>query len=275
MFKKAFSFALLLSASLSVNAGVVTAFDSGWTDFTTQPNSTDNSGNSIPTPEDQTGSFDYVYPGWGGQAFDAEYLFYRIDGNRLSIGLQTGFDIINGQQTTGNHEYYAGDLALSFDGVTPGDSSTYEYAVDFGFNTKDYYGGDTGTHAAGLYQVDNWNNNIYFDGAGGNGSSNSNSKDSSAPFAMSSGIRQNAANFTTSFGEEIVNGQKSYFRIASFDIDYLDISQIDAHWTMSCGNDAVDGTVAAVPEPSVLWLFSIGFVGLLANGIRRRQSRQA
>ncbi len=61
--------------------------------------------------------------------------------------------------------YFAGDLALSFDGL-PG----YEYAVDFGFLAKDYNGNDlvstdTGDDLlddAGLYRVAEWNNDILF-----------------------------------------------------------------------------------------------------------------
>src|SRR3990167_8177225 len=31
-------------------------------------------------------------PGYGGQYFDAEYFFYKIEGSTLSIGLQAGFN---------------------------------------------------------------------------------------------------------------------------------------------------------------------------------------
>ncbi len=109
--------------------------------------------------EDGVGSGGYVGPGYGGQAFDAEYLFYKLEGNQLSVGLQTGFNIIsdNGILFSDGRRYYGGDLALSFDGNT----SNYEYAVDFGNATRGYgtgakiSAGDStqDTDAAGLYQV--------------------------------------------------------------------------------------------------------------------------
>jgi len=62
----------------------------------------------------------------------AEYL-YKKQGNSLAIALQTGFDVETGKQRHGRRDYYAGDLALSFDG----DSSSYEYAFDFGNTPRD------------------------------------------------------------------------------------------------------------------------------------------
>ena len=101
------SAALACLISLSSHAGIVSHFNSGWTDITVSPT-------TGPVNEDQTGAFNYVYPGWGGQSFDAEYIFYRLDGNTLSVGLQTGFDILDGHVNYSGRDYYAGDLALSF-----------------------------------------------------------------------------------------------------------------------------------------------------------------
>jgi len=35
----------------------------------------------------------YVEPGWGGQAFDVEYLGLYITSDKVYFGLQTGFDV--------------------------------------------------------------------------------------------------------------------------------------------------------------------------------------
>ncbi len=269
MLKKIILSSALLSLSANVSAAVITSvFDSSWTDITTQPTSSGS-------PEDTSGDASvYVNPGWGGQAFDAEYLFYKLEGNMLSIGLQTGFDIMDGVQDH-NGLYYAGDIALSFNGATAGDSSSYEYAIDFGFYTADYYGGNTGTQNAGLYTVSNWNNEIYFDGPGGHTNSGD-SKDSSAPFSMSAGTELSNVDFSHSSGSATVNGELSYFQIATFDVSDLGLTQLDldAHWTMSCGNDAVDGhVVTAVPEPSSLLLLSAGFMGLMGSLLARRKKQ--
>ena len=200
----------------------------------------------------------FVDPGWGGQAFDAEYLFYKIDGNTLSLGLQTGYDIIDGHVRHQGRDYYAGDLALSFNG------SGYNYAIDFGLFTKDYYGNkaeadanNDGKDEAGLYNVTNWNNNIYF-GA-------------SAPYAMDAGSRRNDAGFA--LGDYGSVGTDSFFRTASFDASSLGLGSefdFDAHWTMSCGNDVVEGSAAvSVPEPYTLPLLGMSLFAIVM--LRRRK----
>lgn len=58
-------------------------------------------------------------------------------------------------------------------------------------------------------------------------------------------------------------------------IDYtamLNLTDLWAfHWTMSCGNDVIEGEVdTTVPEPSTILLLSIGFGALLACANRRK-----
>lgn len=257
------SAALVCLISFSSHAGIVSHFNSGWTDITVSPT-------AGPVKEDQTDTFTYVYPGWGGQSFDAEYIFYRLDGNTLSVGLQTGFDILDGHVNYSGRDYYAGDLALSFNTAVKGDSSTYEYAIDFGLLTKGYSNtainigsNSSGVDAAGLYGVSQWNNDIYFG--------------SSAPFAIDEGSNTGVSvNFMS--GSEAVNGQVSYYQSASFDVSQLlsnsDLLQLDAHWTMSCGNDAVDGYVlTSVPEPAAIWMIMPGLLGLVGSlAVKRRHT---
>lgn len=276
----AVSAVLTLALSMSAQAGIVSYFDSGWTDITVAPTQGPNginSGDDLETFNRQG----YVYPGWGGQPFDAEYIFYKLNGSVLSIGLQTGYDINDGEY----NGYYGGDLALSFNGATPGDANSYEFAIDFGNETRDYYGKDAvdadnngdGIDAAGLYAVTGWNNDIYFDGPGPNGNSSSDGKLSSSPFAMDNGnlvLGEGAGlGLLANSSQTTSSGQMSYYRAYQFDLMDLglsDISTLDAHWTMSCGNDAVDGEVSLVPEPSILLLMSTGMVGLLGVAGRRR-----
>ena len=153
-------------------------------------------------------------------------------------------------------DYYAGDLALSFDG----NSSTYEFGVDFGFFTKNYdntpnsggsydpvivdMGTGTGIDNAGIYSGVTWDNGVYQ----GHTASN--------PFALDTGTEITTAGFSQSSGSGSVGGETSYYQIVSFDLAALglDLSNpldMDTHWTMSCGNDAIDGSqqLVAVPEP--------------------------
>jgi len=200
----------------------------------------------------------YVNPGWGGQDFDAEYLYFRKTGTTLHLGIQTGFDLNDGHVRAGTRDYYAGDLALSFDG----DSSNYEFAIDFGLLTKSFFASGTrnynpteinadndndGVDSAGVYLVSEWNNDIYFDSE-------------SAPFAMDGGSLV-ASLLTNRVGKS----GDSYYRTVSFDLSGLinntDQLSLDTHWTMSCGNDAIDGHVE-LPEPGSLMLLVIGLFAL-------------
>ncbi|AFV00054.1 PEP-CTERM sorting domain-containing protein [Simiduia agarivorans] len=253
-FSKTLAAAVLLSLATTASATKLSFWDTdGWT----QMSQTAGHGDGI------------VGPGGGGQAFDVEFLFYKFDSatNTLSVGLQTGFDIIDGHHYTGGRDYYNGDLALSFDG----DKSTYEYAVDFGNLTKGYYGTNLGTDAAGLYSVSSWSNEVY------------NGHAAAHPFAMASGTFLTAGSMTEGSGWGFAAGphdgavgsnKKSYFNTFSFNLGALGLSgsvlNMDAHWTMSCGNDFLDATAdITVPEPGSIALLGLGLIGLVA--CRRRQ----
>ncbi|MEW6087367.1 MAG: PEP-CTERM sorting domain-containing protein [bacterium] len=245
---------VLLGIYTKSSAVPLSVFDSTWT---------------LLSSEDKIRKDGWIGPGGGGQPFDAEYLFYKLEAGILSLGLQTGFDVADGHIYWGGHDYYAGDLALSFDG-TP---STYEYAVDFGLFTRDYVngetvGGNTGTpglDSAGVYSVSLWNNDVNGPYA------------ITKPFAMESGalITSLVSNYggsgdnpRTEDAYYYYGGPLSYYRIVSFNASSFLVDKLSAHWTMSCGNDDINGKV---PEPSTMFLLGSLATGLFGfAGLRKR-----
>ena len=198
-----------------------------------------------------------VGPGGGGQSFDTEFLLYMIEGDTLHLGLQTGFDVTDGHQLYSGKNYWGGDLFLSVDG----DTSVYEYAIDFGFQNCGYSfrsnvaGCDALTpDALGLYNVDTYNNDV----VGGHSDS--------LPFQMATALPGPVGDVVTTSGAY----GDTYFRTASFSLSDLAgfDGSFDVHWTMSCGNDAIDGS-AAVPETPTLALLVLGVIGL---GFMRRKA---
>lgn len=216
---------------------------------------------------------DVIDFGGGGQTFDAEYLLYKYDANSgsLSIGLQTGFDISSGYQPHNGKNYWAGDIALSFDA----DSSAYEFAIDFGLQNCGFSqrnNSSCGTadqqglnDAAGIYQSVNWNNDIHPNHL------------VSSPFAMETGsLLIDLATGNNMAGSATAGGEMSFYRQITFDLAELNIGQVtafDAHWTMSSGNDAINGSasISQVPIPAAGYLFTSALLGLGLTRLGRRK----
>lgn len=229
------------------------------------------------------------------QSFDAEYLFYQYDKktNMLSLGLQTGFNLISGVTQGAQGNEYLGDLRISF-------GNGIEYAVDFGLATKTTNGRKSlsGANDAGVYQTTdaNWSKETYYDSGtfkwartGGTKVSDllTNQAGSATGYSYVKQGNGGSARF-------VKRNETSYFRQVSFNLknvlgsnfDFTRDFQMQAAWTMSCLNDIINGHVrlagytapkpnpnpptTSVDAPGTLALFGLSL--LTVCGIRRRKA---
>ncbi len=226
--------------SFDAEAVLIPMFSSsnGWTEFQVDPYADSRT-------EDWVSSDGFVDPGWGDQAFDAEYLLYKFENDIITLGLQTGFNIIDGKNDF--YDFVGGDLVLAING------GAEKYAINFGFDGQD----------DGLYRVDgdsSWTTVDIYSG--------------SNPLALVDGTK------ITEFDSNVTGDpvSDSYYRVVSFSIFALDETiagqslTIDAHWTMSCGNDEIEGQldVTPIPEPATFLLFGSGLLGLI--GFKKKET---
>lgn len=197
--------------------------------------------------EEDTGAGTWALgPGYGGQAFDVEYIGAQAEWDgKLFFGLQTGFNLKTGIVRYGRTDYFAGDIAID----TDGDLSFYEYAIDFSVS-----GGGTPTYS--LYQVNTWQDVMYASHSAAN------------PFQLKTVAGPALAIFGGAYGTEDDTDGISHVLEGSFDLSLLSLytmgDDITIHWTMSCGNDNLEFTTAPVPEPSTYILLGSAMAGLLA-----------
>ena len=189
-----------------------------------------------------------VYPGWGGQAFDVEYLGLYITSDEVYFGLQTGFNVAAADVSG----YRPGDFALDVNG-----DGTYDYAIDFSISGA--------TASFSLYDVTSWKDSDYFSTA-----------NPFEMFEMKEGTEAFA--FAGAFGSgeyaNNIDGGTSYVLEGSFSLSLLDAytgNDIGIHWTMECGNDYLNQTSAPVPEPATMLLFGCGLIGLATVGRKKFQ----
>ncbi len=255
------TFAALAVFSLSVSAQAFSTIDGNLADWGVMPSgSGSTSGSSADfTPfanihyavEDQTGSLStYLNPGYGGQRYDAEALYTTWDAQYLYIAIATGLP-------SNNADYAPGDIGLDFDG-----DGVYE----FGMETT----GNNGNTVGGLYSVSDWGHGL----SNWSGVSDPTSILNGTLLDIGSLVYTNPGSPMYGLGEYagsdrhyIIESRIALSNFANWGNDF------DLHWTMNCGNDAIDLAVTSLPEPSSGVLIGLGFLGVA--GLRRRRSKQA
>ena len=223
-----------LLSDWGVNPGPYSAGPSQWTP---------NTGIAF-VQEDQNPAVSFLNPGFGGQQFDVEAIYFTQQNSTAYFALVSGLPLRKVDT------YPSGDFAIDF-----GSNGSYEFGVK-----------TTGTHT--LYGNTTWSAPNLFP--------------VSTPFAITSGTALGVVPFGYQESAYTANGHYA-FEIGvptSLFSSYWPTSgtlDMTLHWTMSCGNDALDlhvrqlvtppPTTPVIPEPSDLLLFSFGLQGL--TGVRR------
>jgi len=205
-------------------------------------------------PEDYQPGTDggYVHPGYGGQQFDAEAFYCTYDPEFAYFGLVIGLP------PQGAQGHVPGDIALDF-----GPDGTW----DIGIETT----GNNGNAPGGLYASILWGSGLW-----GN----------SDPTSILTGSLQWEAGGTNIVYSALA-GTDHYFVEVAVPLEQFPLSETTAtafraHWTQTCGNDAVDfdselpsvPTIGGVvPEPATCAI--LGGSLLAMGALRRRKSRKA
>lgn len=192
----------------------------------------------------------FVAPGYGGQLFDAEALYFTYGDAYAYFAVVTGFPP---EGTQGN---VAGDIALDI-----GADGTWDYGIETT--------GNRGNVRGGLYENIHWGNGLW--GAATN------------PAEILTGSLAWAPTFSSLSYTAI--GNEHYFIETAVPLDALSRSTMQptsfqANWTMSCGNDGVRATgqlppspqefQSVIPEPATCTILGSGVLALLALRARRK-----
>lgn len=196
--------------------------------------------------EDHDPKINFINPGWGGQLYDAEALYFKREGMLAQFAMVTGLP----WPGDGKGIVY-GDFAFDFDS-----DGSYE----FGLETR----GNNGFQLGHLYGNPTWDDPFWT---------------VSTPYDLLSGTDIGAVNYA--YNKTSYVAHQHYVIEFSVPISFFGSfwngdgnPEFTLHWTMSCGNDAIDlyvpGTTTNVPEPGTMALLGLGLAGWKIS--RRRKS---
>lgn len=180
----------------------------------------------------------YLNPGWGGQKFDAEAMYYKRAGGTVYLA------IVTGHPSSGSSGYVPGDVAidLGLDGI-------YEYGIKTtSSNSGKLYGG---------LSASSWNTGIFGISGPTTIISGQGTDLGSIPFVYAH----------TYWDETYADLTDDHWVMemsmleTDFDSSWANGARI--HWTMTCGNDAIDLNVPHSPEPASVALVGMGLFGFL------------
>jgi hypothetical protein len=233
--------------ALTIDVSDSSLLDWGVTPVTDWDPDTPSDGYLYHTVEDQTGYF--LYPGFGGQDFDAEALYTYHNDTDFYFALVTGF------RPEGRQGYAPGDLAIDF-----GSDGTYEFGIETtgnnGLTKGALYSGIT--WGKGLKNWGKWNGiNANFNDYLGYPTEIESATDTEYTPAF-----QNLYYTAYDSDRYIIEGviPHSYFE------DYWEHAAIfTVHWTETCGNDVIELDGKVTPEPATFAMMILGLFGFFVK----------
>ncbi len=182
-----------------------------------------------------------------GEIWDLEGIF--LDGTELSLVGQ--WDFVNGVNS-GGKEYSSGDIFIKTGSSRPAPQSTdYEYVFDVDWLNATYklYKINSGSFLSVTYRMESnyWRIDTV------------NSDLTAIASGSFSSLIDNSLGFYGSSNHNVVTGFDLYPILLDLGVNELEFY---AHFTLSCGNDELEGHATAAPEPITLILLGLSLIGL-------------
>ena len=223
-------------------------------DWTPDSNIVPNAGQY--TVEDQSGGAGArLFPGWGGQDYDAEALYVSLDSSFLYLALVTGLHPDTPDDPKAN-SYAPGDFAIDF-----GRDGSFEFGIQ-----------TTGKDKGKVFRVTAWDYGLW----DVKGNATTTNPDPWHPTSMKTATQVGIGTLVYTdipFTNMGVNKKDKHYVIeAAIPLSSFAgyTGKFDVHWTMNCANDAISADPElTVPEPGTLALLPLGLLSLLA--LRRRK----
>ncbi|MDR2549422.1 MAG: PEP-CTERM sorting domain-containing protein [Desulfobulbus sp.] len=260
MNKHAYFIALFAASAFSLaaaNAQAVYITDNYHGDGTLNPDASPGTNPDIYDPDNR--------------GYDVAGMDVQVVGNKLTVKLDGNYFKTWSNSTSDGEIFKPGPLFLSTNGWNPAGTAADFYAGDSKNNGEKWeYAVTLSNLMSNGTPAKNGTTNLYST-ATGTITSGSLRTEQEAWFTAANG--QDALAIGSWLLDPLLSTLTITIDLANTDWDGL--QDLGFHWTMTCGNDVIEGkyspTPAPVPEPATVLLFGAGLIGLA--GCARRRNR--